>query len=89
MTPAEALKMQMAELESALEQDNPGMKTILKDIHSKLKNDPEIVTLMSDEDISVIIHALSRTTDTEIQTAKVKSTTRKSSSKAISIGTDL
>lgn len=52
------LKMQLAELEQALTEKLPEFRTILRDIHSKLRQDPAIVTAMSEEEVALVVSGL-------------------------------
>lgn len=78
------LKMKIAELQSMILGAHPRMPLLLKDIHSILKNDPDNVTLLSEEDIGIIVSGLKKQTATEITTATLKKST-----KALSKITDL
>lgn len=60
------LAMEMAELTSALEAQVPGFATILKKIHSHLQKDPNVVTLLSDEEIGTIVAGLEKHTNVAI-----------------------
>lgn len=65
-TTAEALSVEqqikgrIAELQEAIEKSIPGYQQILKEIHTNLRNDPDTVTLLSDEEIGVIVAGLSK-----------------------------
>ena len=72
------IKTKLAELENALLESLPTMPVILRDIHKQLKADPNIVTILSDEDCSVIVKGLKQQTQTEIVAAAVKSKPKKS-----------
>lgn len=52
------LLMELAELEAALTERLPSFRSVLRDIHSKLRNDPAIVTILSDEDIGLIVSGM-------------------------------
>ena len=75
-TPAPALNLtlqqKLLELDQALEQVLPTMKTVLRDIHTNLKQDPEQVTLLSEEQVCLIVSGLKRQTATEIAVKAVK-----------------
>jgi hypothetical protein len=71
------IKMQLAELEAALNQKQPEFKTILRDIHTKLRQDPAIVTLLSDEEIGGILDGLKHHAQVEIIAPKAKKTASK------------
>ena len=68
-TTTEAIKMQIAELQNLILSAHPRMETLLKEIHSLLKADPDNVTLLTEEDIGVLVSGLKKQTQTEI-TAK-------------------
>lgn len=72
---AELLKLKMAELEAALLQELPEMRVILKDIHDALKEDPENVTILSDEERGIIIRGLKRSVNEEIAVSSSKKPT--------------
>ena len=74
------IKMQLAELEAALTQKIPEFRTILRDIHGKLRQDPELVTAMSEEEISLIVSGL-------VAHANVEVLAPKAAKKAKSLGT--
>jgi predicted transcriptional regulator len=58
--------MQIAELEQALLSSHPSLPTLLQQIHRAIKQDPDAVTLLSEEEIGVIVNGLSRQTQTAI-----------------------
>lgn len=68
MTPHENISLKIQELSLAVQTNNPGMPSLLRDIHHNLKQDPEIVTLLSAEDVAAIIAGLSKQTMTTIST---------------------
>ena len=63
------LQAQVAELEAAILSAHPSLPTLLQTIHRNLKADPEQVTLLSEEQIGVIVNGLSRQTQTQIATS--------------------
>lgn len=69
MTPNEQLSEQIAELDARLKALNPNMPLLLKEIHQKLKADPAITTLLSEEEIAIVVSGLKRQTNTEIATS--------------------
>lgn len=71
------IKMQLAELQDALEQRVPEFKTILRDIHGKLRADPEIVTLLTDEEIGGILTGLKHHAQVDVIAPKAASTAKK------------
>ena len=75
------IKEKLASLEAALLEKTPGMPTLLRDIHSHLKKDPDLVTLLSEEECNILVSGLKKQTATEIATAAIKSGTKKAQSK--------
>jgi len=69
MTPAEQLKEAIADLSNKLLTSHPHMPVLLRTIHQQLKADPELVTLISEEEIGTIVTGLKRQTAIEIVTA--------------------
>ncbi len=75
------LQQQVAELEQAILSAHPTLPTLLQQIHRNLKADPEAVTLLSEEQIGVIVNGLSRQTQTAIATSISTKKSGKASSK--------
>lgn len=65
------VKEKLAALESALLANHPTMSMLLRDIHSKLMMDKAVVTLMSEEEIQLVVSGLARQTAVEIATSFV------------------
>lgn len=68
MTPHENISLKIAELSSSILSSHPSMPSLLRDIHHNLKQDPELVTLLSPQDVATIVSGLSRQTQTTIAT---------------------
>lgn len=67
------LKERVAALQQSILDRHPQMPTLLREIHTALRAQPENVTLMSEEDIAVITSGLKIQTQTEFaQTALSK-----------------
>ena len=75
------IKEKLAQLQERLETQAPGLATLLRDIHQTLKKDPDTVTLLSEEECSVLVRGLKKQTATEIATSALKN---KSGKKAMS-----
>ena len=60
----------IAEMEAALLASDPRMPYLLRDIKLILKKDPDVVTLLSEEDIAKIFRGLEVQTNTELVTTK-------------------
>lgn len=74
MTPAEQLKEKLVRLESQLLEAHPQLPILLREIHTTLKSDPEIVTILTEEEIGIIVSGLKRQTNTEIAVKAAKKT---------------
>lgn len=87
MDSLQSIQMTIAELQNALLEAHPEMPILLRKIHSKLKDDPELVTLLTEEEIASVISGLKVQTNVSIaspaKTAKAKSTSANSRLKAI------
>lgn len=84
MTPAEQLKESVESLKQALLAAHPTMPQLLQQIHRKLKEEPTIVTMLSEEEICTIVDGLKKQTLTTIATSTAKSKSK--SLKSISVG---
>ena len=69
MTPHEIIQLKISELQLAVQATLPNMPTLLRDIHSNLKQDPELVTLLTPNEVSIIVSGLSKQTQTTITTS--------------------
>jgi len=69
MTPHEIIALKIQELYASVQQTLPNMPTLLRDIHSNLKTDPELVTLLTPDEVSIIVSGLSKQTQTTITTS--------------------
>lgn len=83
------LAMQFAELEQALLTRDPSFKTILRDIHRHLGSEPELVTMMTEEEVHRVVRGLVTVAQEEIvEPAKakaVKASTKALKAKAIDV----
>lgn len=80
-TQAFEIKEKLAQLEAALLESLPTMPTLLRDIHRSLKADPDTVTLLSEEECSILVQGLKKQTRTEIATKVAKAKPKKALSK--------
>jgi len=62
----------LAALSNALLSAHPTIPVLLREIHTHLRNDPECVTLMKEEEINLVVKGLVRQTGVEIVSAAVK-----------------
>jgi hypothetical protein len=53
---------------------HPSLPVLLRTIHSQIKKDPEVVTLLSEDEIGIIVNGLKRQTQVELVTTTVKPT---------------
>lgn len=72
------------QLEKAVEQNAPNYKVLLKEIHEKIRETPELVYALKDEEIAIVVSGLSKWTGVEIETAK-KADAKKISKKQASL----
>jgi nucleoside-triphosphatase THEP1 len=84
MTPHEIISLKIAELYDAVQQTLPSMPTLLRTIHANLKTDPELVTLLTTDEVAIIVSGLSKQTQTTI-TTQVLSGGKGKSMKKISV----
>lgn len=82
------IREKLAQLDEDLNNQSPGIAILLRTIHTELKKDPDVVTLLSEEECSVLVRGLKKQTSTEIATAALKSKPRKSMKK-MQVGLDL
>jgi hypothetical protein len=71
------VREKLAQLETILNEKAPGLPTLLRDIHSTLKKDPDVVTLLSEEECSILVNGLKKQMSTEIATSALKSKPKK------------
>ena len=77
MNQADQIREQIAQLQAALIKANLGMPTMLRTIHKALQEDKDIVTVMSPEEVGILVSGLLKHTNTVIATAAAKTTTKK------------
>lgn len=75
------IREKLAQLEEGLEKQAPGISSLLRDIHTELKKDPDVVTLLSEEDCAILVRGLKKQTSVEIATSALKGTKKKAQSK--------
>lgn len=76
MQVADQIREQIMQLKEALVSSNPGMPTMLRTIHTALRQDKDIVTLLSPEEVGTIVSALMKQTNTVIAAVVVKKSTK-------------
>ena len=89
MTPHESIQLQIAELDAALKEKHPQMPHLLRTIHANLKQDTELVTLLSPTEVSIIVAGLSAQTQTHIVTSSPRKASSKLSGQALVDSLDL
>lgn len=83
------LKEKVAQLSELMLSKHPRMPVLLREIHTTLRAQPENVTLLSEEDISVIVNGLKIQTGVEFAAAATKGSGNKSAiAKIKSLGTE-
>jgi hypothetical protein len=66
------LQSHLAELSLALENRSPGFSRALQSIHKTLKQYPENVTLLSEDEIALIVQGLKEQTQTQFAISNTK-----------------
>ena len=66
------IKTKLDALQSALLSDHPQIPTLLRDIHTTLKNQPDQVTLLSEEEVHIVVQGLEKQTRTHLAAATTK-----------------
>jgi hypothetical protein len=83
------LKEKVAELSTLLLSKHPKMPGLLREIHTTLRAQPENVTLLSEEEIAVIVNGLKVQTGVEFAASVTKGSGQKSAvAKIKSLGAD-
>jgi len=62
------LQEKLATLEAELLKDNPMLPNLLREIHRNLKADPDLVTLLTEDECCTLVKGLKKQTNTEIAT---------------------
>lgn len=84
MTPIEQIRSNILDLQNKLLEVHPQMPILLKTIHDQLKADPENVTLLTEEEICIIVNGLEKQTGVELSKVISKQATTKKLSKITS-----
>lgn len=74
------IKAKLDALSEALLTAHPQIPTLLRDIHRALKTFPEQVTLMTEDEIRIVVSGLEKQTNTHIAAATMKPTRAKKES---------
>lgn len=69
MTPHETISFKIAELDASIKSAHPSMPGLLQIILRDLHADPEVVTILSSEQVSQIVAGLMKQTATQITTS--------------------
>jgi hypothetical protein len=72
-----SIKGKIAEMNTALLASNPLMPVLLREIHQHLRKDPELVTIITEEEIGMIVNGLKKQTNTVLATTTIKQSTSK------------
>jgi hypothetical protein len=81
------VREKLAQLEASLLAGTPNMPVLLRDIHRTLKADPDVVTILSEEECNILVRGLKKQTATEIAIGAVKG--KKKSMSKMQVGLDL
>ena len=75
-------------LEESLLAGTPNMATLLRDIHRNLKQDPDCVSLLTEQECNIVAEGLKKQTSTELATKVTKKKPKKAQGK-MQVGLDL
>jgi len=78
MNIADQVRNSLLEMEEELNSLTPNLPNLLRTIHTQLKKDPEIVTILSEEECSILVRGLKEHTKIELATKAMKSKPRTS-----------
>ena len=65
----------IANLSNLILTAHPTLPVLLRTIHKQLREDPELVTILSEDEVGIIVNGLKKVTNTEIAASTVKSST--------------
>jgi folylpolyglutamate synthase/dihydropteroate synthase len=77
------IKEKLAALEAALLSKSPSMPTILQQIHTTLKSQPHVVSILEEKDVGTIVSALKSHTGNFIAVNAAKKSSSASEKKAL------
>lgn len=66
------IQEKVSHLKDSLLNSLPSLPSLLRDIHTQLKNNPDVVTLISDAEISIILSSLETVSQNKILTSTPK-----------------
>ena len=78
MNLAEQVQEKLLEMEGILASNTPGLPNLLRTVHTLLKKDPEVVTLLSEAECNTLVEGLKEHTKIELATKAMKSKPKKS-----------
>ena len=71
------VREKLASLQTMLTDNLPNISTVLRDIHSTLKKDPDVVTILTDEEVAILVNGLDKQTQANLAGSVAKSKTPK------------
>lgn len=74
------IKSKLDELQQALLTAHPTMPQLLRDIHKTLKAQPDQVTLMTEDEIAIVVQGLEKQTNSNLTASAMKPTKAKKES---------
>jgi len=77
LSDAAQIKEKILRIEAALLQDNPQLPLLLREIHTAIRNDHETVTILSEEEISILVRGLMKQTAVVISAEALAKGTKK------------
>lgn len=85
LTNSNVISLKISELETALLKFDPLMPTRLREIHKLLQADPEVVTLLTPDQVRIIVNGLERQTKTELAETVSKSVKKTKTPKNLTV----
>lgn len=82
LTSGSPLEMELAQLQADLLAKVPSFRTVLQDIHRKLKADPAVVTILTDDEIGLIISGLKTHAQVDVIAPQKKKAVKKATAAA-------
>lgn len=79
------IKEKLAQMQTALTDSHPLIPSLLRTIHQQLKADPEIVTLLSEEEINIVVRGLEHQAKVHLVQSITSTGTRKKSLKNLDL----
>lgn len=71
------IREKLAQLQDQLENNVPGIANLLRDIHREIKRDPDVATILTEDECVILVNGLKKQTASEIATTAAKKKPKK------------